>query len=90
MAGTTASVEGGAAAASSATLPAGGGGVSPIWFVVVAVLLWSTGGLFIKWGTLSAEELSGARAVFAAATVMLLTRREGFRLNLVMATAADF
>ncbi|MDQ1591064.1 MAG: hypothetical protein QOG71_1691 [Pyrinomonadaceae bacterium] len=90
MGGTTASVEGGASSSSSATLPAGGGGVSPIWFVVVAVLLWSTGGLFIKWGTLSAEELSGARAVFAAATVMLLTRREGFRLNLVTATAAVF
>jgi drug/metabolite transporter (DMT)-like permease len=65
-------------------------GVSPIWFVVVAVLLWSTGGLFIKWGTLSDAELSGARALFAAATVMLLTRREGFRLNLVTAVAAVF
>jgi drug/metabolite transporter, DME family len=70
----------------------GGGaeGVSPIWFVVVAVLLWSTGGLFIKWGTLSDAELSGARALFAAATVMLLTRREGFRLNVVTAVAAVF
>jgi drug/metabolite transporter (DMT)-like permease len=64
--------------------------VSPIWFVVVAVLLWSTGGLFIKWSTLSDAELSGGRALFAAATVMLLTRREGFRLNLVTATAAVF
>jgi drug/metabolite transporter (DMT)-like permease len=64
--------------------------VSPIWFVVVAVLLWSTGGLFIKWSTLSDAELSGARALFAAATVMLLTRHEGFRLNLVTATAAVF
>ena len=65
-------------------------GISPIWFVVVAVLLWSTGGLFIKWGTLSDAELSGARALFAAATVMFLTRREGFRLNLVTAVAAVF
>ncbi|HEX8634667.1 MAG TPA: DMT family transporter [Pyrinomonadaceae bacterium] len=64
--------------------------VSPIWFVVVAVLLWSTGGLFIKWSTLTDAELSGARALFAAATVMLLTRREGFRLNLTTATAAVF
>ncbi|HEV2800294.1 MAG TPA: DMT family transporter [Pyrinomonadaceae bacterium] len=66
------------------------GGVSPIWFVVVAVLLWSTGGLFIKSGTLSDAELSGARALFAAATVMLLTRREGFRLNLTTAVASVF
>ncbi|HEY9403800.1 MAG TPA: DMT family transporter [Pyrinomonadaceae bacterium] len=81
MAGTSTSVEGGAAS---------GGVVSPIWFVVIAVLLWSTGGLFIKWSTLSDAELSGARALFAAATVMLLTRREGFRLNLVTAIAAVF
>ncbi|HKP71530.1 MAG TPA: DMT family transporter [Pyrinomonadaceae bacterium] len=68
-----------------------GAGVSPVWFVVIAVLLWSTGGVFIKKaGTLSAAELSGARALFAAATVMLLTRREGFRLNIVTAAAAVF
>ncbi|HEX8130015.1 MAG TPA: DMT family transporter [Pyrinomonadaceae bacterium] len=81
MAGTTVSGEGGASSA---------GGVSPIWFVVVAVLLWSTGGLFIKSSTLSDAELSGARALFAAATVMLLTRREGFRLNLTTAVASVF
>ncbi|HEX9919769.1 MAG TPA: DMT family transporter [Pyrinomonadaceae bacterium] len=83
MAGTSESVENGSASETA-------GGVSPVWFVVVAVLLWSTGGLFIKWGTLSTEELSGARALFAAATVMLLTRREGFRLNLVTAFASVF
>ena len=69
---------------------AGGAGISPGWFVVIAVLLWSTGGLFIKWSTLSDAELSGARALFAAATVMLLTRHEGFRLNLITAVAAVF
>ena len=79
---TSASGEGGTASS--------GGGVSPIWLVIIAVLLWSTGGLFIKWSTLSDAELSGARALFAAATVMLLTRREGFRLNLVTAVAAVF
>ena len=66
------------------------GTVAPIWFVVIAVLLWSTGGLFIKWSTLSAAALSGVRALFAAATVMLLTRREGFRFNLVTLIAAVF
>lgn len=65
-------------------------GMSPVWFIVIAVLLWSTGGLFIKWSTLSDAELSGARALFAAATVMLLTRHEGFRLNLTTAIAAVF
>ncbi|MCA1564629.1 MAG: DMT family transporter [Acidobacteria bacterium] len=84
MAGTSGSGEGGATAAAAA------GGVSPVWFVLVAMLLWSTGGLFIKWSTLSDAELSGARALLAAATVMLLTRREGFRLNLVTAVAAVF
>jgi drug/metabolite transporter (DMT)-like permease len=86
MSGTSAN-DGGAAALDDGTAA---GGFSPVWFIVVAVVLWSTGGLFIKWGTLSAEELSGARALFAAATVMLLTRRDGFRLNLVTAVAAVF
>jgi len=66
------------------------GALAPIWFVVIAVLLWSTGGLFIKWSTLSDAELSGVRALFAAATVMLLTRQEGFRCNLVTLIAAVF
>jgi DME family drug/metabolite transporter len=82
-------VDEGAVRANGAGLETGAG-VSPVWFVVVAVLLWSTGGLFIKWSTLSAAELSGARALFAAATVMLLTRHEGFRFNVVTAVAAVF
>jgi drug/metabolite transporter (DMT)-like permease len=56
--------------------------------VLGAALLWSTGGLFIKWNDLSAFELSCGRSLFAAATVMLLTRREGFRVNLVTGAAA--
>jgi DME family drug/metabolite transporter len=88
MAGTSASDEGGTTTATGIVPPASV--VSPIWFVVIAVLLWSTGGLFIKASTLSDAELSGARALFAAATVMLLTRREGFRLNLTTAVASVF
>ncbi len=49
--------------------------------VVAAALLWSTGGLFIKWTTLSAFELSFGRSLLAALTVAYFTRREGFRLN---------
>ena len=56
--------------------------------VLGAALLWSTGGLFIKWNDLSAFELSCGRSLFAALTVMLLTRREGFGANVVTGVAA--
>lgn len=54
---------------------------SPILLVVAAALLWSTGGLFIKWTDWSAFELSFGRSLLAALTVAYFTRREGFRLN---------
>jgi DME family drug/metabolite transporter len=54
---------------------------SPLLLVLVAALLWSTGGLFIKWTTLTAFELSFWRSLLAALTVSYFTRREGFRLN---------
>jgi DME family drug/metabolite transporter len=55
--------------------------VSPLFLVLGAALLWSTGGLFIKWTTLSAFELTWGRSLLAALTVAFFTRREGFRLN---------
>jgi drug/metabolite transporter (DMT)-like permease len=55
--------------------------VSPLFLVLGAALLWSTGGLFIKWTTLSAVELTWGRSLLAALTVAFFTRREGFRLN---------
>jgi drug/metabolite transporter (DMT)-like permease len=55
--------------------------VSPILLVMAAALLWSTGGLFIKWTTLSAFELSFGRSLLAALTVAVFTRREGFGFN---------
>jgi DME family drug/metabolite transporter len=55
--------------------------VSPLFLVLGAALLWSTGGLFIKWTTLSAVELTWGRSLLAALTVVFFTRREGFRLN---------
>jgi DME family drug/metabolite transporter len=58
-----------------------GRGVPPVLFVLAAALLWSTGSLFIKSTPLGALELSFGRSLFAAATVALLTRREGFRLD---------
>jgi drug/metabolite transporter (DMT)-like permease len=60
---------------------AGAVGIPPILFVLAAALLWSTGGLFIKATPLDAFQLSFGRSLFAAVTVAVLTRREGFRAN---------
>ena len=60
----------------------------PLAFVVAAAVLWSTGGLFIKWTSLSAVELSFGRSLLAAITVAIFTRREGFGLNFVTAVAS--
>lgn len=61
---------------------------SPLLLVLGAALLWSTGGLFIKWTSLSGLELSAYRSFFALVTVALVTRREGFGLNRLTAAAA--
>jgi len=61
---------------------------SPLLFVLAAAVLWSTGGLFIKWVTLSGLELSFGRSLLAAITVAIFTRREGFGLNFVTALAS--
>jgi drug/metabolite transporter (DMT)-like permease len=55
---------------------------------LAAALLWSTGGLFIKWTKLSGLELSFYRCFFAAIVVALFTRREGFGINRIMAVAS--
>lgn len=60
---------------------------SPLLFVLAAAFLWSTGGLFIKWTSLSGLALSFSRSFFAMLTVALLTRHEGFRLNRITAAA---
>ena len=57
-------------------------------FVFAAALLWSTGGLFIKWTALSGLELSCYRSFFALIAVAVFTRREGFGLNRLMAVAS--
>ena len=51
-------------------------------------MLWSTGGLFIKWTSISGLELSFGRSLLAAITVAIFTRHEGFRLNKVTALAS--
>ncbi len=61
---------------------------SPLLFVLAAAILWSTGGLFIKWVKISGLELSFGRSLTAAITVALFTRREGFGLNWITAVTA--
>ena len=57
-------------------------------YVLAAAILWSTGGLFIKWVKLSGLALSCWRSFFAVLTVAFFTRHEGFRLNSVTAVAS--
>ena len=61
---------------------------SPLLFVVAAAVLWSTGGLFIKWTSLSGLELSFGRSLLAACAVAIFTRHEGFGLNRITAVAS--
>jgi drug/metabolite transporter (DMT)-like permease len=60
----------------------------PLLLVLSAALLWSTGGLFIKWVSLSGLELSFCRSFFAIFTVAFFTRQEGFGLNRVTGVAS--
>ena len=62
--------------------------IPPLLFVFFAALLWSTGGLFIKWTKLSGLELSFYRSLFAVITVAIVTRKEGFGLNRITAVAS--
>lgn len=55
--------------------------ISPVVFVLIAVFLWSTGGLFIKLTTLDAYQVTFFRSLFAAITVIILTRKDGLRIN---------
>jgi drug/metabolite transporter (DMT)-like permease len=56
--------------------------------VLAAAIIWSTGGLFIKWTTLSGLELSFGRSLLAAVTVAIFTRREGFGINRITLLAS--
>ena len=53
----------------------------PVLFVVIAVLLWSTGGVFIKLTTLDAYQVTFFRSLLAAITVFLVTRKNGLKIN---------
>lgn len=55
--------------------------ISPVIFVLFGVLLWSTGGLFIKMTTLDAFAVNAGRSLFAAITVALFTYKKGLKLD---------
>lgn len=69
-------------------LPSNTKGLSPLLFVFAAAVLWSTGGLFIKWTSISGLELSFGRSLCAAITVAIFTRHEGFGLNRITAVTS--
>ena len=54
---------------------------SPVWMVVIGVLLWSMGGLFIKWTSISGYEVNLGRCFFAAITIALLTRFKALKAD---------
>lgn len=62
--------------------------VSPLFLVLGAAILWSTGGLFIKATDLSPLALSFGRSFLAAITIAIVTRKEGFGLNRVSAVTS--
>lgn len=55
--------------------------INPVYLVVIAVLLWSTGGLLIKLTAIDAYQVTFFRSLFAAVTVLLLTRKDGLKIN---------
>ena len=55
--------------------------INPVYLVIMAVLLWSTGGLFIKSTTIDAFQLTFFRSLLAAVTVLILTRKQGLKIN---------
>jgi drug/metabolite transporter (DMT)-like permease len=54
----------------------------PALFILLAVLLWSTGGVFIKLTSLDAFSVNAGRSLFAALTVVVFTYRKGLKLDL--------
>lgn len=53
--------------------------ISPVIYVLIAVVLWSTGGLFIKLTTVDAFTVNAGRSLFAAVAVAAFTFRKGLR-----------
>src|SRR6476660_6451394 len=56
--------------------------INPVFLVLVAVVIWSTGGMFIKLTSLDAYQVTFFRSLLAGLTVLMITRRNGLRINL--------
>ncbi|MBX7174840.1 MAG: DMT family transporter [Pyrinomonadaceae bacterium] len=54
---------------------------SAVWFVFFGVLLWSIGGLFIKWTSVSGYEVNLGRCFFAAVTIAVLTKFKALKAD---------
>jgi drug/metabolite transporter, DME family len=54
---------------------------SSVLYVLAAVLIWSTGGMLIKLTSLDAYQVTFFRSLLAAVTVLLVTRKNGLRIN---------
>jgi drug/metabolite transporter (DMT)-like permease len=55
--------------------------IQPVWLVVIAVFMWSTGGLFIKITSLDAYQVTFFRSLLAGLTVLVLTRKDGLKID---------
>src|SRR5688572_15838595 len=53
----------------------------PVVYVIIAVFICSTGGLFIKLTTLDAYQVTFFRSLLAAVTVLIVTRKHGLKIN---------
>ncbi|HMS41565.1 MAG TPA: DMT family transporter [Pyrinomonadaceae bacterium] len=62
----------------------------PVVYVVLAVMLWSIGGLFIKWTSVSGYEANLGRCFFAAITIALLTKFKALKADKFTILAAIF
>ena len=61
-----------------------------VWLVVIGVLLWSTGGLFIKITSVSGYEVNLGRCFFAAITIALLTKFKALKADKFTMLASTF
>lgn len=64
--------------------------MNPYWYVVFGVLLWSIGGLFIKWTSVSGYEVNLGRCFFAAITIALLTKFKALKADKFTILASIF
>ncbi len=64
--------------------------ISPVWLVIIAVTLWSSGGLLIKMTSVSGYEANLGRCFFAAITIAILTKFEALKANKFTFLAAIF